>query len=71
MLDLAAFYANEKIAPNATPETEKSPAEETKKLLDKGRDLYRNGDLEGQICLLALPVTGLLGMVISQPPILC
>jgi len=49
MLDLAAFYANEKIAPNTPAEGDKNAAEETQKLLAEGRNLYRNGDLNAQV----------------------
>lgn len=55
MLDLAAFYAAQKIAANPPAEinknvpAEKKAAEEQATLLAEGRNLYRNGDLNAQV----------------------
>jgi cytochrome c553 len=49
MLDLAEFYAAEKIAANINPEADKNADEEREKLLAEGRNLYRNGDINAQV----------------------
>jgi cytochrome c553 len=51
ILDLAAYYASEKISPNvaAEPENDQSAKEEQEKLLAEGRNLYRNGDINAQV----------------------
>ncbi|MEQ1636682.1 MAG: c-type cytochrome [Methylococcales bacterium] len=50
ILDLAAFYANQKIASNPpADETDKKALEEHTKLVAEGSNLYRNGDINAQV----------------------
>ncbi|MGZ8227132.1 MAG: c-type cytochrome [Methylococcaceae bacterium] len=61
MADIAAYYADQKISPNALPvlnedddeddkpQTQTTTAKTVDELIAKGADLYRNGDLEREV----------------------
>lgn len=49
MQDAAAFYASQKVTPNAKTEADAADKEDAAALLIEGRNLYRNGNLATQV----------------------
>lgn len=49
MQDAAAFYASQKVSPNAKTEADAADKEDAAALLIEGRNLYRNGNLATQV----------------------